>query len=103
MRNENAIPFLEKYMDMGGNISKEGWENLSKNKNAISILEKNRNKIEWFWFSLNRSIFITNEEMKQSREPIKEELIQEALHPRRIAKMLELNGGYHYHTFYKII
>ena len=40
-RNPNAIPLLEKNMD------KIDWECLSSNKNAVHLLEKNKDKIDW--------------------------------------------------------
>ena len=45
--NPNAISLLEE------NFSKINWYNLSQNKNAIHILEKNLNKIDWVYLSLN--------------------------------------------------
>ena len=40
-KNTNAIPILEK------NLNKVDWSSLSKNPNAIPILEKNLNKVDW--------------------------------------------------------
>ena len=34
-------------------INKLNWENLSRNPNAIHILEKNLDKVDWFWLSGN--------------------------------------------------
>ena len=43
----NAISILEK------NLDKIDWPNLSSNMNAISILEKNLDKIDWSNLSSN--------------------------------------------------
>ena len=51
-RNINAIPILEKSLD------KIDWCNLSGNKNAIHILEKNQDKINWYRFQYNENIFV---------------------------------------------
>jgi hypothetical protein len=50
-RNPNAIDLLEK------NIDKIDWNFLSGNKNAIHILEQHTSKINWDWLSSNPSIF----------------------------------------------
>jgi len=49
--NPNAIHLLEK------NPDKIDWYMLSSNPNAIPLLEKNPDKIDWKWLSLNPSIF----------------------------------------------
>ena len=46
-RNSNAIPILEQNMD------KIDWELLAYNPNAIHLLEKNMNKINWNILSSN--------------------------------------------------
>jgi hypothetical protein len=46
-RNPNAIHLLEK------NIDKIDWSELSLNPNAIHLLEKNIDKIDWKYLSLN--------------------------------------------------
>ena len=46
-RNPNAISILEK------NLDKLDWYYLSRNPNAISILEKNQDKIRWDGLSEN--------------------------------------------------
>jgi hypothetical protein len=45
--NPNAIPIVEK------NLDKINWEMLSMNPNAIPILEKNLDKINWNYLSMN--------------------------------------------------
>jgi hypothetical protein len=46
-RNPNAIHLLEK------NVDKVRWDCLSGNPNAIHILEKNLDKVNWDWLSKN--------------------------------------------------
>ena len=46
-RNPNAIPILEK------NLDKVYWDSLSENPNAIHILEKNLDKVHWSNLSSN--------------------------------------------------
>ncbi len=46
-KNINAIPLLEKHLD------KIDWYYLSRNPNAISLLEKNLDKIDWYCLSRN--------------------------------------------------
>ena len=45
--NPNAISLLEK------NQNKIDWTILSNNKNAIDILKANQDKIDWYWLSAN--------------------------------------------------
>ena len=66
------------------------WRILSQNPNAISLLEKNQHKILWSWLSSNPSIFeIDYESLKERCAIYKEELMQIALHPLRIQKLLD--------------
>jgi len=65
---------------------------LSKNPNAIPILEKNLDKL-WMFQSLltNPSIFeFDYEALKEPCYIYKEELIQKAFHPSRIQKYLDM-------------
>jgi hypothetical protein len=112
--NINAISILEKNTDKFDNRC---WICLSSNPNAISILEKNIDKIDWFSLeSFNKNGFkilqYYPDKIKISKinwnnllfdHPIieidykylekrcniyKEELMQKALHPKRIEKYL---------------
>ena len=47
--NKHAIPILEK------NLDKVDWSRLSLNENASHILEKNLDKVDWYWLSQNES------------------------------------------------
>lgn len=112
--NPNAIPIVEKNLHK---LDDKGWRNLSENPNAIPILEQNMDKINWFNlssnpngvrilekypdkisfysfidyenFSVNAPIFELDYDAIQNRCNIyKDELMQVALHPSRIAKYL---------------
>jgi hypothetical protein len=55
--NPKIIPFLEEYLDLN-RLSKDQWEELSANPNAIPILQNaNFNLINWKELSANPSIF----------------------------------------------
>jgi len=80
-KNPNAIPILEK------NLKKINWIALSSNPNAISILEKNQDKINWYLLSSSASIFeleIQYNKLKERCETYKEEFIEKAMHLDRI-------------------
>ena len=82
--NPNAIHILEK------NIEKINWRSLSANPNAIHILEKNKEKIDWELLSINPNVFTYDyEAMREKYKELKEELIQRAWHPSRIAAWLD--------------
>jgi hypothetical protein len=68
---------------------------LSINPNAINLLEKNIDKIDWYYLSQNPNIFeLDNIEMSENRiKIILEELIKNVWHPKRIIKYLELGGN----------
>jgi hypothetical protein len=67
-----------------------GWDLLCANPNAMHILEKNQDKIDYFWLSCNPNIFTYDyEKMHQSHRELKEELMKEAWRPSRVAKWLE--------------
>jgi len=92
--NPNAIPLLEK------NPDKIDWSILSSNPNAIPLLEKNIDKINWVELSSNPNIF----EIEYKYEYFifklrcliyKEELIQIAMHPSRIQKLLDMGISIH--------
>jgi hypothetical protein len=88
-KNPNAISLLEKNQD------KINWFDLSANPNAIPLLEKNLDKIDWEWLSGNPSIFEPEyqyeyEALKERCDIYKEELMQIAMHPSRIQKILDM-------------
>jgi len=79
--NPNAISILEK------NKNKIDWANFSRNPSAISILEKNQDKIKWNFLSENPAIFeLDYEKMLENNIKIYEELIKEVMKPSRIFK-----------------
>ena len=86
LNNPAAIHIIEK------NLDKVDWSFLSSIPDAIHILEKNLDKIDWASLSQNPSIFIldTNAMRKQIDNGFAEELIARALHPKRLARELEL-------------
>jgi hypothetical protein len=60
LENENAIHIIEK------NLDKINWILLSTNPKAIHILEKNQDKIKWNYLSENPAIFVLDKDaMKQ--------------------------------------
>ena len=62
-KNPNAIHLLEK------NLDKVNWEMLSGNPNAIPLLEKNLDKVDWEELSSNPNIF-TYDYLLRSNTPI---------------------------------
>ena len=84
-KNPNAIHLLE------ANPDKIHWRCLSENPNAIHLLEKNPDKICWYSLSDNPCIFEIDYEALNERCAIyKEELMQIAMHPLRIQKLLDM-------------
>jgi hypothetical protein len=82
----NAIHLLEQNQD------KIDWESLSKNPNAIHLLEQNQGKIKWSYLSLNPNIFIYDyKKIKERKQSIHDELMENLFHPDRIAKFLKDN------------
>ena len=82
-RNPNAIHLLEQ------NIDKINWTWLSYNPNAIQLLELNMDKIDWYNLSANQYIFEYDyESMKKRMAIIAEELIANRFHPRNFDKFV---------------
>ena len=67
------------------------WGPLSANPAAIKILEQHQDKIDWYWFSQNSAIFEFNYKKvaDQRMSILREELMMNALHPKRIERWLE--------------
>jgi hypothetical protein len=108
--NPNAIKLLEE------NIDKINWYNLSSNPNAIDILMKNKKNIYWGIFCLNEnaieiikyynnkiywdyllsqnpSIFTYDYDLiRKNFKDLGEEIIQKALHPKRMLRLMEEYG-----------
>ena len=85
-RNPNAIPLLEQ------NLDKVNWHNLSKNPNAIHLLEQNINKVDWDYLSLNPSAIhllapLDHQKMKENISLFKEELIEYVFNPQRLVRL----------------
>lgn len=107
--NPNATPLLEKHLEKlteterkvfnshhgfrhtcSQNNTGWNWVVLSQNPDAIHLLEQNQDKINWANLSANPNIFLTYEEMREQNTAFRNELLEVALHPTRIQKMLEL-------------
>lgn len=109
--NPNAISLIKKYMNkidiiyLCYNTNLEildivekqldkliNWAPLSKNPSAIKILQKNQDKINWYFFSQNPAIFEYNylKMAEQRMRLLREELMMKALHPLRIQRLIEL-------------
>jgi len=82
--NPNAIPILEK------NLDKVDWRYLSLNPNAIPILEKNLDKVDWNILSENPNIFGYDYKAMKNRMfsngGIMEDLMKNRFHPINIRK-----------------
>ena len=80
--NKNAIHILEK------NFDKIDWYDLSINEFAINLLKENKDKINWTQISTNYSIFILDKEkMSDKIKFFAEELIQYVFNPDRLSKI----------------
>ena len=85
-KNPNAIDLLEQ------NLDKINWRYLSMNKNpnVIHLLEQNQDKISWTWLSTNPNIFeIDYEAMKQRLfdTGLAEKLVKKVFNPQRLFKI----------------
>ena len=70
---------------------------MSGNRNAISILEKNPDKIDWEAFSYNKGIFVCDYKYYKKRMDIhREELMKKVFSPRRLSYYLEM--GYDFNN-----
>jgi hypothetical protein len=84
--NPSAIELLKKHKN---NIN---WSLLSGNPNAIELLKENQDceALDWSYLSENPSIFqLDYEQMRKNFEPLAEEIIAKALHPRRMIRYME--------------
>jgi hypothetical protein len=85
-KNYEAIQLLKNNI----NNNKINWSWLSENSEAIELLESNKNKINWYRLSRNPSIFkLDYKKMRILFEPIAEEIIAKALHPKRMIRYME--------------
>jgi hypothetical protein len=88
-KNPNAIHLLEK------NIDKIDWDYLCLNPNAVYILEQNLDKIHWEYLSYNsNSIYLfaplNYEKMKKNIQEFKKELIEYIFNPKRLMRICRL-------------
>jgi hypothetical protein len=92
----NAIDIMKKNMD------KVDWSNMSHNPEAIHILEKNQDKINWDSLSYNSEIFDYSYEYLEERCNIyKEELIQKAMSPKKLQRYID--EGYDMEEFLEFL
>ena len=73
-------------------IKKLNWFNLSRNPNAIHLLEQNQDKIDWYMLSRNPSIFTFtynySEIKKRMKVTIAEDLMKNRFHPKHMDKWI---------------
>ena len=77
------------------NPEKINWGYLSRNPNAIDLLEKNPDKIDWDMFSKNPSILkkiINYKYLYHRMNIIREELIMRCMHPSRLERWIDMGG-----------
>ena len=83
-KNPNAIQLLEQ------NLDKINWSKLSMNPNAIHLLEQNPDKICWSWVLTNPSIFEYDYlSMKKNMCKLKQELVEVVMNPINYSKFKE--------------
>ena len=84
--NTAAIHLLEEHPDQ------IDWSWLSMNPAAMHLLEQHQDKIDWWNFSENPAIFEPDFQTMKAKQcaVFKEELMQRAFHPSRIANLLDL-------------
>jgi hypothetical protein len=90
--NSNAISLLKK------NQNKINWDFLSSNPNAIELLKENKNKINWYFFSKNPNIFTYDyKKMKEAMQNsgIAEELMSVIFHPKNMNKWIDWGFNEH--------
>jgi hypothetical protein len=72
------------------NPDKIDWYWLSTNTNAVHLLERNLDKINWGFLLQNPCIFTYDyQAMRGAHTDLKEELIRAAWHPSRVSAWLE--------------
>lgn len=106
--NPNAISLLEKNPDkivwnylrfnsnplvakiMAKHPDKIPWENLYYSTSVLIC--SNLDMVDWKKLTSNPCIFLTEDFLKNRVDLFREELMQQALHPRRIAQLLNQDG-----------
>ena len=92
--NLNAIKILEK------NQNKINWYSLYSNKNAIKLLEQNQNKINWYNISKNPSIFeLDYKQISENFKPIAKEILEKVYNPDRIKRLSSIYNFKFEHWF----
>jgi hypothetical protein len=72
-------------------VDKINWDWLSRNPNAILLLERNLDKINWNWLSRNPNAepFLFNldyEKMRECFQPFAKEIAEYVFHPTRLVR-----------------
>ena len=84
--NSEIIELLEK------NADRLDWCSISRVPHCLQLIMKNTEKVDWIKLASNPNIFIesTGESfLKKRMDILREELLAEALHPKRVAARLE--------------
>ena len=87
-RNPNAIHLLEK------NLDKVNWSMLSQNPNAIHILEQHLDKVNWGTLSRNPNAIhllskLDTNKMRENNKVFAEELVTHVFNPLRLNRICE--------------
>jgi hypothetical protein len=62
---------------------------------AIDLLEKHKERIDWAWFSRNPSIFkkvVDYKFLKTRMDSIREELMIKCMHPSQLERWIAMGG-----------
>ena len=83
--NPCSIPYYEE------NINEIDWSGLCRYPNAMSLLKKRQDKIDWIEMSANPSIFTFDYFFYKKRMNVhQEELMKQVFHPKRLFHYLNL-------------
>jgi hypothetical protein len=73
------------------NRNKINWVQLSLNENAMELLFKNQDNIDWDKLSSNPSIFTYDyKKIKDDFKQLREEILAKVLHPDRLFKLMKI-------------
>ncbi len=85
--NQNAIELLT------ANQKKIKWNYLISNTSAIELLKIHKNKISWDYLHMNPAIFTYDYDLiSKKNKDLNEEIIQKALHPKRMLRLMAEYG-----------
>ena len=68
------------------------WKMISRNESAIDFIEKNLDKVDWDFLTLNKNAIhllcpLNHQKMKEQCKPFYEELVAYVFNPSRVIKM----------------